>query len=562
MAKGPQSAYTGRGSAGGTINLVSKSPAPAPVYGGTLGFGTDATKRLTADINQPLGDGIAFRLNAMGHDADVAGRNAVTNQRWGVAPSLAFGLGGKTRLTLGYFHLEQDNLSDYGIPWVPVTNNVLVAYRDKPAPVPRDTYYGLTSRDHEDLGADLATLKFEHDFDGSLRLRNQLRFGKSSRDSIATPPRFAGNDSTAINRELRSWIADDEIWDNQLDLVARFKMGGFAHTLVTGLDVTHENNVRKIRTAPNMPTTLLDPNPSDVFTDPITPGPYVGDVTGKSVALYAFDTVKLAQKWEVSGGLRWEYFDADGVTTVPAPVSKIDRMVSGRAGLVYKPREHGSIYASYGTSLDPSLEGLSYSTANTQIDPEKTYTVEVGTKWDLAGERLSLTGAIFRVDKTNARTPGLSPDEPPQVLDGEQRVKGIEVGATGSLTSHWRIFGAYTLLDSEILSSNTPAEIGKHLVNTPKNAMSLWTTYELPRRIAVGGGVRFIDRRYGNTINTRWVDSYWLVDAMASFPVTSKMGLRLNVYNVTNQEYFDRMSGGHIVPGTSRSAALGTTLRF
>lgn len=562
VSKGPQSAYSGRGSAGGTINLVSKSPGALPVRGATLGFGTDATKRVTADVNQPLGNHAAFRLNGLVHDADVAGRNAVTNQRWGIAPSLALGLGTATRLTLGYFHLQQDNLSDYGVPWVPATNNVLKDYRDRPAPVPRETFYGLTARDHEDLASDLATLRFEHDFSGSLRLRNQLRYGASSRDSIATPPRFAGNDSTVINRELRSWIADDEIWDNQIDLVARFKTGGIQHAVVTGLDLSHEGNIRKIRTAPNMPTTLLDPNPEDVYPGVITPGPYVGDVTGKSAAVYAFDTVNLGPQWELNGGLRWDYFDVDGVTTVPAPISRVDKMLSGRAGVVYKPRANGSIYAAYGTSLNPSLEGLSYSTANTQIDPEKTYTFEVGTKWDLAGERLSLTAALFRVDKTNARTPGLTPDEPPQVLEGEQRVRGVELGATGSITSRWKVFGAYTLLDSEIMDSNVPAEVGKRLVNTPLNALSVWSTYELPRRLVVGGGVRFIGRRFGNTINTRWVDSYWLADAMASFPVTRKVGLRLNLYNLANQEYYDRLGGGHVVPGVGRSATLSTTLSF
>src|SRR5688572_27626078 len=99
VVKGPASVFSGRGSTGGTINLVSKAPGRDRFFGGTLNLGTDDTKRVTADINAPLADRIGFRLNFLAHDSGVAGRDVVENQRWGVAPSLAFGLGTTTRLT-------------------------------------------------------------------------------------------------------------------------------------------------------------------------------------------------------------------------------------------------------------------------------------------------------------------------------------------------------------------------------------------------------------------------------------------------------------------------------
>jgi catecholate siderophore receptor len=561
VVKGPGSAFTGRGSSGGTINLASKLPTLRRSFGGTLNLGTDKTKRATADINLPLNDRIAFRLNLVAHDAEVAGRDVVENERWGLAPSIAFGLGTPTRYTFSYFKLKQNNISDYGIPWVPATNNALAAFRDRPAPVPRNTFYGFKNRDFEKLDADLVTFKFEHDFNDNLSLRNQLRYGYSTRDSIATPPRFANNNSTVINRELRSWLTEDRIWDNQSDLNAKFFTGKVGHTLVGGLNLTHENNTRVTRTAGNTPTTLLNPNPNDVFTGTITTGPFVGDVTGKSLALYLFDTAKLSKEWEITGGLRWDYFDVSGVDTANAPVSRIDRMLSGRIGVVYKPAEHGSIYASYGTSLNPSLEGLSYSVANVRIDPEKTRTYEVGSKWDLLGARLLVSGALFRVEKTNARTPGLLPGDPPQVLDGEQRVDGIEFSATGNISRNWMVLAAYTLLDSEVVDSNTPAEVGKRLINTPRNSINLWTTYRI-RKLELGGGARFTDRRFGNNTNTRVVGRYWLVDAMASYPLSEHIDLRLNLYNLTDEYYFDRLGGGHIVPGPGRSALLSTSFRF
>ena len=562
VVKGPGSAFTGRGSTGGSINLLNKTPGLKRAFSGTLDVGSDSTRRATADVNLPIGDSIGLRLNLLGHHSGVAGRDVVKFDRWGVAPSLTFGLGKPTRFTVSYYKLKQNNISDYGIPWVPVTNNVLVEFRDRPAPVPRNTFYGLRSRDVEKLNADLVTLKFEHDFNDALSLRNQLRFADSSRDSIATPPRFANPNSTAINREMRSWQTEDKIWDNQTDLVARFHTGSVEHALVTGANFTRENNVRNTRTAPNMLTTLFNPNPDDVYTGTITQSPITGDVSANSQAVYVFDTAKLSQKWELNGGLRWDRFDADGITTTGAPVSRVDRMLSVRAGAVFKPLPQGSIYASYGSALNPSLEGLSYNTANTVIDPEKTYTLEAGSKWDLFGGRMLLSGAVFRVEKQNARTPGVSPGDPPQVLEGRQRVDGVELSVEGNITRAWQVLAGYTFLDSTTIDSNVPAEVGKELVNTPPNSFNVWSTYRLPSGLHFGGGARFVDRRFGNTINTRFVEAYWTFDAMASYPLTSHIDLKLNLYNLTDKYYFDRIGGGHIVPGPGRAAMVSTSFRF
>ena len=542
---------------------MSKGPTVNRFFAGTLSGGSDATKRFTGDVNLPIKDRTAFRLNLMAHDSGVAGRDLVENQRWGVAPSILFGLGTRTRLTLSYYYVGQDNISDYGIPWVPATNNALSEFRDKPAPVPRDTFYGFRYRDYEHLRSDLATVKIERDLNDSTTLRNQLRFGYSSRDSQATPPRFTTDpNSTAINREMRSWIAEDSAFDNQTDLRTRFSTGKIEHSLVTGLALTYENNQRQNRTAPNSPTTLLDPDPDDVYTGVITLDPRIGDITGKSVALYAFDTMKLGKYVELNGGLRFDRFDVDGVNTALAPVERLDEMVSWRTGVVVKPKEEGGIYVSYSTSLSPSLEGLSYATANTAIEPEKTYNIEVGSKWDLIGERLSVNGAVFRVEKTNARTPGILPDDPPQVLQGRQRVQGVELGASGGVTRALRVFGAYTFLDSEIVKSNTATEVGKAIQNTPRHSFNIWTTYLLPHRITLGGGPRFVGRRFGNNINTRQVDGYWLLDAMASFPASRHIDLRLNLYNLTNENYFDRLGGGHLIPGAGRSVMVSAGFRF
>ena len=140
--------------------------------------------------------------------------------------------------------------------------------------------------------------------------------------------------------------------------------------------------------------------------------------------MYAFDTLNLGPKLELTGGLRYDYFEVDYTATdaagVVAPFGRTDEFVSWRAGVVYKPRPFGSVYAGVGTSVNPSAEGLSLNPALAELEPEKSWSVEVGTKWDLYQQRLSLTGAVFHTEKTNARTPGVDPGDPAQVLEGEQ----------------------------------------------------------------------------------------------------------------------------------------------
>jgi catecholate siderophore receptor len=309
---------------------------------------------------------------------------------------------------------------------------------------------------------------------------------------------------------------------------------------------------------------LLNPNPDDVYTGEIATSPQVGDLTGDSQAVYAFDTVQFGSHWEAMGGLRWERFDAEGMNISRSdvvPVSRVDSMPSVRAGLTYKPRESSSVYFSYGTSMDPSLEGLSYQSADDTLAPEKTYSLELGSKWETMQGRLLLSGALFQVEKTNARTPGVEPGDPATVLEGLQRVRGIELGATGNITRRWKVFGAYTLMDTRVVESNNPDELGRRIQNAPRNSFNIWTTYRV-WKLEVGGGPRYVGHRFGNSTNSREVAGYWTVDGVVSYALTPRIDLRLNCYNLNNAYYFDRLGGGHVIPGPARSVMVGTGFRF
>ena len=576
VAKGPASSYSGRGSTGGSLNLVTKGPRAEAFNRATLGIGTDSYERGTVDINQPLEkiglENAALRLNGLWHDADIPGRDEVTAERWGVAPSLAFGLETPTRLNLYYYHLSQDNVPDYGIPWVPNTNTVLTSYLDGIPPVDFSNFYGLKARDYEKTVTDLFTAVFEHDFSESVMLRHLVRYGRTDRDSVITAPRFLNTTSTTINRQQQSRDQLDTILASQTDVTWNFETGPIEHAVVSGFEYAREFSKNYLRNAPPTPTAdLFNPDPDQAFSGIVSRTGAFNEAISDSFGFYGFDTLKLNEQWDWSAGFRWDTFDLEYETRASngafARLERTDETLSWRTGLVYKPVSNGSVYAAYGTSFNPSGEGLSLgntttSTNSINVDPEESQTYEVGTKWEVLKEKLFLSAAVFRTDKTNARTE--DPTDPTDVivLSGEQTVDGVELGAAGNVTDAWAVFAAYTYLTSEITQSENAAELGNELSNTPKNTFSLWTTYDLPANFQMGGGVQFIDDRFSANNNARVAPDYWLLDAMVAYKVNEDITIRLNAYNLTDEEYVGSVGGGHFIPGAGRSAMLTTEFDF
>jgi catecholate siderophore receptor len=572
VAKGPTSSIAGRGATGGAINQVSKAPHLAPAADVTLSTGNAGYKRTTADINQPLPDfavpGTALRVNAMWTDTEVPNRDHVSASRWGVAPSLALGAGTATRATINYYKLEQDNVPEYGLPWVPAnTNPELQAFANAAPPVDQTNFYGLLDRDYERTSTDLLTVDVGRDLSSSMQVRNLTRWGRNVRDSVITAPRFASvNTSTAINRQLQSRDMTDDIVANHTNLTARFGAAGFEHAISTGVEFASERSVNYARSGPTAPTAdLYNPNPLDPYPGPIARTGAKTDGAAASASAYAFDTVNIGPRVELTGGVRWDRFAVDytsvAVGGVATSFARTDSMVSGRGGVVFKPRSEGSIYAGYGTSFNPSAEGLSLTAANVNLEPEKTRSIEAGTKWDVLRQQLSIAAAVFQIEKTNARTPGVNPGDPPTVLAGEHRVRGFEAGVSGRVRRWWTAIVNYAWMRSRIERSNTAAEVDQNLALTPEHTLSLWSTFELPGGVGFGGGAQYMDSVFRNATNTAVVPGYWLVNATASYAVNSHMTVRFNGTNLANEEYVDRIGGGHYIPGPGRQFMVSATFK-
>jgi catecholate siderophore receptor len=559
VVKGPSGAFAGRGSTGGAINQVSKAPQLEPIIAGDLSLGTDDTRRVTTDWNQPIGEDSALRLNLMYHESDVEGRDVVTNERWGVAPSFSFGLGTPTRTTFSYYQLEQDNITDYGLP---LTQGELLVDVD------HSNWYGFRHLNHEKERAQIGSVRVEHDFAANTLLRTQFRYMENDLFSIVSPPRNADPVVNTVQRNPNVRDTLNTFAANQTDLSIAFATGAVRHTVATGFEFAHETYDQQAYTlTPTAPLDdLTNPDPDTPY-DPTFVAGTRSENTGDSIGVYAFDTLQIGERWQVIGGLRWDRYDAaadiEAIGVAPVHVERTDEMTTWRAAVVYKPIESASVYASAGSSFNPSAEGGSLNAAQSLVAPEESVSYEIGGKWDVIAERLSLTLAIFRTQKTNARTPGL-PGEPVTVLDGEQRVDGMELSASGSITGNWRIFAGFTYLDSEIVESNNPLEQGNEIGNTPPETFNLWTTYQVLPNFQVGLGSQYVsERTVSNTVTTE-LDPYWLFDAMAGYTLSSRVDLRLNVYNLADKFYFQKLhaGGSHGVPGPGRSALLSVSMQF
>ncbi|MCY1216179.1 putative TonB-dependent receptor BfrD [compost metagenome] len=591
VIKGPSSAFGGKGSAGGMINIVSKLPQAENFAQGSIGVGTDSYFRAAADGNYVVNDNTAVRLNALGYSANVPGRDEVDQNSWGFAPSVTFGMKSDTKVTLSYYHLQGNGMPDYSIPYsrpanaANTPNPATKANPATPVNVDRNNFYGLADRDFQKTQSDIATATVRHDFRNGLVFSNTTRWGRATNNYIVTNPDDSrGNVPNGfVWRNTKSRDSATETLTNQTDLTAEFHTGSFKHNALFGFEFSRDETTNTpyvvgVRgSGPCTPalvasfdcTSLYNPNPNDPWVGTITKSPNVQTTRTNTSSVYLFDTMEITKQWMVNGGVRYDSYRTTSQTPATNTfISNDSNFFNYQAGVVYKPVEFGSIYVSYGTSSTPpgSTNGDgadNITAAQRNLEPETARSVELGTKWDLLGKRLSLTGAIFQIEKNNAR---VAVDANTTVNAGKQRVKGFELGFAGNLTDKWGLFGGYTYLNSELIDNGpqatNAANNGNQFPNTPKNSFSLWTTYQVLPALTVGGGAYYVDKVYANPANSLYVPSYWRFDLMAAYRVNKNLSLQLNVQNLFDKTYYTKAHTHYGALGAGRFGMLTANFKF
>ncbi|ALJ07001.1 TonB-dependent receptor [Brevundimonas sp. DS20] len=632
VIKGPDAVYSGRGSGGGSVNLSSKSPKLNAFNNFSAGVGTDGYVRGTIDANMPLGETAALRINLMGAQGDVPGRDSVDYDKWGLGISLGAGLGTGSSMVFSYYHLTSDQMPDYGIP---LFTKIQSRTTDSGVlDVPYDSFYGLTARDYLTNEVDSFTFKAEHRFSDLLTIRNVSRYAETLNDYIVTNPGDGGYVGRAADGTYWMKRGTKTRWNpvttlaNVTDLYGRFETGAFKHSYDVGLELTRERNRNAAYSTyttsgaacPTGLTTVsgsrptaasalgaddctrvYDPTPDDAWTGVINRGPTSSNTT-ETIGLYANDSITLTERLILNLGVRWDQYSVRGLNATSSQTAGVwttagytvvpERtweFTNYQVGLVFKPTQNSSVYASWSISSTPPTisagdqnasggTGTVDGVANTVLDPEDTESFEIGAKANVLNDRLALSAAAFHLTRKNALIlvePNIFRQE------GEVEVNGFELGVSGSITPKWTVFGGYTYMDSEltkaaVVVSGTPpvASVnplqGLPLANTPKNSASLFTTYRLLPKLTIGGGVYYTSKSWGGNQggagggNNRVYAPEWTrVDAFATYDLSDRASLQLNVKNATDEEYIMRTNGVHHAdPAPARQAILALNLRF
>jgi catecholate siderophore receptor len=587
---GPTGSDVGRGNAAGYVNMQTKAPHENSAYAVTYGYGSGDLNRTTVDLNQDLALGAqdswlgrsAVRLNALWEDGGVAGREIVTRKNQSIAPSIALGLNTQTRVTGAAQITRQDNVPDYGIPgsaWsdTQLAPTTVIATQ----PVDSRNFYGSVGYDFDKVEQQSYTGRVEHDINSNLTIRNQARYNETHRTAVITavqsPTSFVP-DSQTVTLARQGNERENTILSNQTSLAARFATGRLRHTANAGIEVASEEQFAPalVGLGVRNPVSIYTPNASDPVTD-YAPQRGLAYTNGKTntVGVYAFDTVDFGDRWQISGGLRWEHYDAgfkaaDAAGTLTTDLSVADGLVSGKAGVLYRLTDAANVYFSFGSAVTPpgtanfTLSAQPNNQNNPNVKPQESKNYELGGKVGLYNNRLSLSTALFRTDNENVIFTVDATAIPPVFnQDDGQRVTGFTIGSLGQITTRWQVLASLGYLNTRQISQNA-ANNGKRLTLTPEFSGSVWSTYDFPRGLTLGGGIRYLDEVFVNAANTIRVPGYALVDAMVEYDINTHLSLRLNVNNLTNEVYIKNVNnnGGRFNPGMPRSATVTSSVRF
>jgi catecholate siderophore receptor len=603
--KGPSAFAFGRGSTGGAINNVSKLPTGATYVEGTATGTSVGGYRADVDASGQRGN-ISGRIAALYQDMPTPTRDNVYTKRWGVAPSISVPLDDATKATLAYVFQGEEGAPDYGHPYLPqpayspaTGAQTNAGYNGNgsavtPVPINRNIWFGIATGPYRDVvntETHILTAMVERQLGSNFKLTNGIRYIDNDRFSrvtaprslfvtgtTTTPPPGTSVDQMSIGRERRERQTDATYLVNQTDLIGKFDTGIVNHTVATGLELSRETRSQSrtdlcLGTTTACRTSLTNPSSGgvDAAMYTVVPG---NNTLSTNIAAYASDQMKITRYFELLASLRFDryrthYVDASAVAG-QNDLERTDSMLSYRFGGVYHPTDNSSLYVAYGNSYNPSAElgtlsGATNNTASVTLEPEKNVSYEAGAKVDILGGGLSLTGAVFRIEKTNLRIlndPSLPAAQQFIVLDGLARVDGIELGVAGKLTDKWQLMAGYSYLKSEIVTTTNRAELGRELPNTPAHNFTLWTTYDITKAWTVGGGAIYQSDAFVNTTNTAYVPDYWKFDAMMSYKVDAKSTIQLNIYNITDVMYYAQYYGGHAVPASGRYASLSYRVRW
>lgn len=584
ISKGPNSSFAGRGAAGGTINAITKQANTNLNFGkAALGVGSDDHFRGTIDVNRTFGDSLAVRLNGLYTTEDVPGLSPADRERKGLALSGLYSPTDDLSITLDYYGLRASDKPDLG------------TYLVNGAPR-KDLPVYVQDQDFLKSDVDTFTARVHYQFNPNLRITNLSRYGETynryvvtgTRGAITSPNAPGGAYTSATLSTHQGW-QDVEYFANQTNLFFDTELFGMKHQFVFGAEYTDhkvKNGVFRVNNAGAFNCaipTQTNPNPSvannycifganglpvnglnTLMNRQITKGPFDIDWAVETISGYAMDTFDVTDRLSVFAGVRFDDYDfkittQNTTTLVRTPYKYSDTIWSGNLGVTYDVTDQGMVYFAWASSADinggESDVGTNSGYGGLIIDPaggigakpERSENLEVGTKWNIFGERLLLTAAAFQTKKKDVME-GEGYTSIGSANTGENRVRGVEFGATGAVTDKLQVQAGVTFMKSKVLESAVAERVGKRLSNFANASGSVQARYQATENFYFGGVVRYEGKRYGGQPDTAAVfgppgytipiPAYWTGDLFAAYRLSQDLEARVNFNNVTDEKYY------------------------
>ena len=574
VLKGPNAMIVGRGGGGGIVNRVTKRPLANDFVGGSLSGDTWGAWLVDADVNHAFGENIAARVNAVYEEFDN-NRDFYEGRRVAVNPTVAAAFGGTTRLEFGYEYSNDERTIDRGVP---SAARGTLSSPSRPVSGFRDTFFGIPGFNISDFEANVVTGRLEHRFSEALTLTSRYLYGdykKLYQNAFPATPVTLRDGAQTVGIEAYRDPASRRNIFSQNDLVWNLATGPLSHVILAGFEFGDQRTSNQRingffgggdtvsggrRTFVRLGERILIP-PVTLRTGAGTGFRSIrseADVLG----FYVQDQLSMGEHVEIIGGIRHDRFKLSIDDLVAKRTfRRTDNLWSPRLGLVLKPLPPLSFYASYSRSYLPQSgdQFSSLDVTSEALEPEKFDNYEIGAKWDIR-PTLSLTAAIYRLDRTNTR--GVDPANPSRVvLTGEQRSKGLELELTGEITPHWRASAGYALQDAEIRRTTTAAPAGREVPLVPKHQASLWTRYDFTPSFGGGIGLYSQSKSFTSISNAVVLPAFTRVDAAAFFRLSERIEAQINVENLFGTDYFSSAYNDfNIMPATPTTARA--TLRF
>jgi catecholate siderophore receptor len=556
--KGPNALIFGRGGGGGVINRVTKEANFSPSRELSLTGGSFYNRRVSGDLNQPLGDKVAFRLNGVYENSDSY-RRFVKLNRTAFNPTFTITPDSLTRITVGYEFARDRRTADRGV----------TSFRGRPADVPSDTFYGNPDDSRVRSNVHILSGTFDRQF-GRLNFHNRTTYGDYDKLYQNYVPGATNASKTFVALTAYNNDTQRKNLFSQTDLTYAASTGRVRHTLVGGFELGRQltDNFRNTGFFNNTSTSIQVPFDNPTVYTPVTFRQSATDADNRVktnlAAGYLQDQMELSRHVQLVVGLRYDYFDLRFHNNRNGDrLRRIDNLVSPRVGVVVKPVDTLSLYGSYSISHLPSSgDQFSSLTAVTQqVKPERFSNYEVGVKWD-ARRYLSFTSALYRLDRTNTRS--VDPNNPATIIQtGSQRTDGFEVGLSGAVTRDWNVAGGYAYQDAFITSTTAAAAKGQRVGQVPRHTFSLWNKYQINRRLGAGLGIISRSESFVAVDNTVVLPGFTRADAAVFYSFDERWRLQGNVENLFDRDYsINAHSNTNITPGSPRALRVGLTARF